>query len=297
MNESRHLLVFLDVVDQGSFVNAAKLRNTDPGRVTKQIKALESELGAVLLNRSTRSMSLTEVGEKVYAKARQIKALMDEVSDIPKDYQQKVQGVVKVTSPVFIGRKYVEPAIRAIQAQYPDVVFELEITDGHTDIIKEGYDVAIRQWEPKDSNLIAVKLRDVSFKLVASPAFIQKHGKPESVKDLETLPASLYRRKNLYRNKLQYFNHEQELVAESLNGNFIVNDADLIMRATLAGNAFAQVADYMADEYLNSGELIQLLPDLSLPPELSVYAVYPHRGATKGTKLLIEQLKQSLVEN
>ncbi|MDG3087465.1 LysR family transcriptional regulator [Vibrio hannami] len=295
MNESRQLLVFLDVVDQGSFVNAARLRNTDPGRVTKQIKALETKLGAVLLNRSTRSMSLTEVGEKVYAKASQIKTLLDEVSDIPGDYQQNVQGVVKATSPVFIGRKFVEPAIRSIQTQYSNVVFDLEITDGHTDIIKEGYDVAIRQWLPKDSNLIAIKLRDVSFKLVASPQFLQKHGQPASVHDLARLPASLYRRKNLYRNKLQYFNHEQELVSEPLHGNFVVNDADLIMRAALAGNTFAQVADYMADEYLQSGELVQLLPELQLPPEQSVYAVYPHRGATKGTKLLIEQLKHSLV--
>ncbi|WP_375749128.1 LysR substrate-binding domain-containing protein [Vibrio sp. HN007] len=295
MNESRQLMVFLDVVDQGSFVNAAKLRNTDPGRVTKQIKALENELGAVLLNRSTRSMSLTEIGEKVYAKARQVKLLLDEVSEIPQDYQQKVQGVVRVTSPVYIGRKYVEPAIRSIQTQYPEVIFELEITDGHTDIIKEGYDVAIRQWEPKDSNLIAVKLKDVSFKLVASPKFIEKHGNLQSVKDLVALPASLYRRKNLYRDKLQYFNDKQELVSEPLNGNFVVNDADLIMRATLAGNAFAQVADYMADDYLETGELVQLLPQLSLPPEQSVYAVYPHRGATKGTRLLIEELKQSLM--
>ncbi|MDG3086463.1 LysR family transcriptional regulator [Vibrio hannami] len=294
MNESKNLLVFLDVVDQGSFVNAAKLRNTDPGRVTKQIKSLENELGAILLNRSTRSMSLTEVGEKVYAKARQIKLLMDEVNDIPHDYQQKVQGVVKVTSPVFIGRKYVEPAIRSIQTQYPEVVFELEITDAHTDIIKEGYDVAIRQWEPRDSNLIAVKLTDVSMKLVASPCFIQKHGKPDSVQDLAALPASLYRRKNLFRNKLQYFNDDHELVSETLNGNFVVNDADLIVRAALAGNAFAQIADYMADDYLESGELVQILPDLSLPPEQSVYAVYPHRGATKGTRLLIEELKQLL---
>lgn len=294
MNDSKQLLVFLDVVDQGSFVNAAKLRNTDPGRITKQIKQLESQLGAVLLNRSTRSMSLTEVGEKVYAKARQIKALLDDVNEIPSEYQKKVQGLVRVTSPVYIGRKYVEPAIRAIQAEYPDVVFELEITDGQSDIIKEGFDVAVRQWQPKESNLIATKLRDVELKLVASPDFVEKHGEPSSVEELLKLPASLYRRKTLFRDELHYFSSEQELVTAKFNGAFIVNDADLIMRSTVAGNAMSLVADYMAQDALDSGELIQLLPELALPAEHSVYAVYPHRGATKGAKLLIDSLKQLL---
>ncbi|GLO60615.1 LysR family transcriptional regulator [Vibrio sp. MACH09] len=295
MNDSKQLLVFLDVVDQGSFVNAAKLRNTDPGRVTKQIKNLENQLGAVLLNRSTRSMSLTEVGEKIYAKASQIKTLLDDVSEIPHEYQQKVQGVVRVTSPTFIGRKFVEPAIRTIQQQYPDVVFELEVTDGKSDIIKEGYDVAIRQWQPQDSNLIATKLRDVQLKLVASPEFINIHGGFSSIEELLPLPASLYRRKNHFRDKIQYFNDQQELVTRSLNGYFIVNDADLILNATLAANAYSLVADYMAEDHLKSGDLVELLPDLQLPPENSVYAVYPHRASTKGTKLLIEKLKQALV--
>lgn len=295
MTESRNLLVFLDVVDQGSFVNAAKFRNTDPGRITKQIKALERELGSVLLNRSTRSMSLTDVGEKVYAKALHIRDLLEDVNNISNEYHQKVQGIVRVTSPVFIGRKFVEPAIRSIQYQYPDVIFDLEITDGHTDIIKEGYDVAIRQWTPKDSNLIATKLRDVSLKLVASPTFIDKYGLPESVEQLVKLPACLYHRKNLFRDKLPYFNNEQKLVTKSLHGTFSVNDGELIMRTTLAGNAFAHVANYMAEEHLESGALVELLPELPQPPEQSIYAVYPHRSATKGTKLLIDMLKKTLV--
>lgn len=84
------------MVDQGSFVNAARLRSTDPAQVSKQIKTLETRLNAVLLNRSTRSLSLTEVGEKIYAKAQQVKLLLDEISDILGEYQQKVQGGIRI---------------------------------------------------------------------------------------------------------------------------------------------------------------------------------------------------------
>ncbi|WED23804.1 LysR family transcriptional regulator [Vibrio sp. JC009] len=294
MNDSKLLFVFMDVVDQGSFAGAARLRNIDPGQVTKHIKSLESQLGAVLLNRSTRSMSVTEVGEKIYEKAVQMKALLDEVNDIPDEYTQKVQGTVRVTSPEFIGRKYIGPAIRELQAQYPELMFELEITDDRTDLIKEGYDVAIRQWQPKDSNLIATKLRDVELMLVASPDFINTHGNPSSVSELVKLPASVYHRRGFTQDKLRYFNQEQELVKEKLNHYFMANDADLMMQAALSGNSFCLVMDYMPDEYLESGELVHLFPELAFPTELPIYAVYPHRSVPKGARLLVDALRQKL---
>ena len=287
-------MVFQDVVDQGSFVGAAKLRDVDPGQVTKQIKALEKRLNAVLLNRSIRSLSLTEIGEKVYVRAQQIKVLLNEISEIPGEYQQKVQGIIRVTSLSYVGRHFVEGAIADLQKEYPDVRVELEVSDGQSDIIKDGYDVAIRQWQPKESNLIATRLRDVQLRLVASPKFVKQHGNPASVSELLKLPASVYYRRDLMRDKLQYFNVDQNLVTEKLNGFFMVNDADLMLKSALAGNTFCIMADYMVEDYLTSGELVRLLPKLTMPFEYSIYAVYPHRSATKGTRLFIEYLKNRL---
>ncbi|MDG3086409.1 LysR family transcriptional regulator [Vibrio hannami] len=288
------LQVFADVVDQGSFTGAADIRETNVSYITRQIKKLESELNTSLLNRSTRAIALTESGKLVYDNAKQINELVKNVSTIAEDQSDKLSGTLKVTSAVYLGRKFLFPIVEKLCDQYPDINIELQLNDHQVDIIKDRFDMAIRVWKPRSVDLIGQKLLDVHLLLAASPEFVNKHGLPQSLDDLKDLPAIVYGRKGHTNKAFNYFDAAGELRSLDINANICINDAEQLNLCAANGNRYFVPTNFMAAEKVRSGELIQLLPDLKFSADEAIYAVYPNRELSKVARLLIDELKKEL---
>ncbi|WP_375749106.1 LysR family transcriptional regulator [Vibrio sp. HN007] len=288
------LQVFADVVDQGSFTGAADIRETNVSYITRQIKKLESELNTSLLNRSTRAIALTESGKLVYDNARQINELVKNVSTIAEDQSDSLNGTLRITSAVYIGRKFLFPIVERLCDQYPDINIELELNDYQVDIIKDRFDMAIRVWKPRSVDLIGHKLLDVRLLLAASPEFVSKHGMSKSLDDLKNLPAIVYGRKGHTNKAFNYFDESGELRSFDINANICINDAEQLNQCVANGNRYFLPTNFMAAEKLRTGELVQLLPDLKFPDDEAIYAVYPNRELSKIARLVIEELKKEL---
>ncbi|WCE31839.1 LysR family transcriptional regulator [Vibrio sp. SCSIO 43137] len=288
------LQVFADVVDQGSFTGAADVRETNVSYITRQIKKLEAELKALLLNRSTRALSLTETGQQVYQHARQINELMKDVSTIADNQSDQLTGSLRITSAAYIGKKFLFPIIERLCDEHPDINIELQLNDHQVDIIRDRFDMAIRVWKPKSVDLVGQKLLDVRFLLAASPSFIDKHGLPQTIEDLKSLPAIVYARKGHTNKAFNYIDDSGKLRSFDINANLCVNDAEQLNQCIANGKRYYVPTNFMVADKIKNGELIQLLPALNFPAEESIYAVYPNRELSRIAKLLIGELKKDL---
>ena len=192
MPNTNQLLLFLDVVQQGSFTKAATLHDMDNSSLSKQIKKLEQDLGVQLLNRSTRSFSLTSAGEDILAQTYVLKDTINQIQGIADSYQSEPKGVLRITSPIYFGQQYLQPIITQFMRKYPDVQIVLSLDDKIANIIAGQFDIAFRFSKLVESNLIAKKIADSNFMLVASNDFVKQHGEPKTPQDLLSLPAVIY---------------------------------------------------------------------------------------------------------
>ena len=207
MDTTSRLLMLLEVVEQGSFAKAAEIRNIDRSVISKQISRLEDELGVRLLNRTTRSFSLTAAGAEMIKKADELRSLLGDTLRMAENYHLEPRGVLKITSSTLIGRRYLQPVINDFQKRFPQVEVELRLDDRLVDIVSEGFDLAFRVGEPKDSSLIARKIARNRLLLLASPAFIETYGMPKNITDLAQLPAASYASSSLRVDGVSYYNH------------------------------------------------------------------------------------------
>nr|WP_254843553.1 LysR family transcriptional regulator [Shewanella sp. UCD-KL21] len=155
---TKQLSLFLDVVQQGSFTKAAALHDMDNSLLSKQIKKLEAELGVQLLNRSTRSFSLTSAGEEILEQTQTLLDTLNQIQNIADSYQSEPKGIIRITSSIFFGQEYLQPVISQFMKQYPNVKVTLSLDDKRADIISDHFDVAFRIGKLTESNLIAKKL-------------------------------------------------------------------------------------------------------------------------------------------
>ncbi|EJL6751060.1 LysR family transcriptional regulator [Vibrio alginolyticus] len=288
------LMVFVDVVESGSFTAAAQLRETDVGYISRQIKKLETNLGSVLFNRSTRSLSLTSIGSSTYEDACKIRELSQRIVESAHKEKQDIQGLVRVTSGAFLGRKYLFPALEAISNLHEGVTIELELDEDKVDIIKKRFDLSLRVWKPTDSNLVAQKLASFGFLLAATPSFVERHGKPKQLSDLDALPSILYARQEHNNKQFSYYDQLGEIRTYRLNSNLLVSDAELIVKTVLSGKRFGLFPSFMIKDELESGELVQLLPDIKLVSDEGIYLVYPTKSKTRAVEVIVEELKRRI---
>ncbi|MGR5237936.1 LysR family transcriptional regulator [Vibrio alfacsensis] len=291
------LMVFVDVVEARSFTAAAQLRESDVGYISRQIKRLEKELGSVLFNRSTRSLSLTNLGNRTYQDACKIRNISNRIVESARSEKEVIQGLVRITSGAFLGRNYIFSVLERVSNRHPALTIELELDEDKVDIIKKRFDLSVRVWKPKDTNLVAQKLCNFGFLLAATPEFIREHGTPRSLSDLDSLPSVLYAR-NEHSNKQFSFYDEQGVIRTyHLSSNLLVSDAELIVRTVLGGKRYGLFPSFMVENELKSGKLVQLLPQIKLVSDEGIYLVYPTKSKTKAIEMIIDELKREISFN
>jgi len=292
MDITSRLLIFLEVVEQGSFAKAAEIRNIDRSVISKQISRLEDELGARLLNRSTRSFSLTAAGAEMTKKAVEIRELLAETLRLAENFHQEPRGILKITSSSIIGRRYLQPVINDFQKRFPQVEVELRLDDRVVDIIAEGFDLAFRIGKPKDSSLISRPLARNRLLILAAPEFIKHYGKPEKIEDLLPLPAASFANATIRFRDIKYIDKDGLSKEQKMNSIFRSNDPETLLMKVLSGSAYSITPAFMINNEIKDGLLVPLLPDLTLENYHSMYAVYPHRDLPVRTRLFFDAVRE-----
>ena len=288
---NRQLMAFIDVVNYESFAEAAKHRDMLPSLLSRNIKSLEEKLGVVLLKRTTRALSLTEAGEHIYQQALVLKGLEQKMNSFAQNYSATASGLVRLTCASHLSQDYILPTIKAIQSEYPEINFEVDFDDRRVDIVKEEFDMAVRIWKPQDSSLIGQKLRSSRLVLVASPEFIEQYGMPENIAQLSTLPSACYARLGVIRDKIRFYDSEDKIQVINMNPTYKSSSPESLVQSAKLGMYFTMVTDHNLSRELESGELIQLFPEVRFPAEDSIYAVYPNKDLSFGARLFIDKLK------
>lgn len=286
--------MLLEVVEQGSFAKAAEIRNIDRSVISKQISRLEDELGVRLLNRTTRSFSLTAAGAEMIKKAAELRELLSETIRLAENYHQEARGLLKITASTLIGRRYLQPVINDFQKRFPQVEIELRLDDRLVDIVAEGYDLAFRIGEPKDSSLIARKIARNRLLLLAAPQFIDTYGMPETMSDLAQLPAASYANSAFRLDGIHYYNAQGEACEQKIKSVFRANDAEALLMKTLSGTSYFLAPAFLLDNEIIEGKLVPLLTDVKLMDHSAMYAVYPHRDLPVRTRLFFDAVREYL---
>jgi len=288
--------MLLEVVEQGSFSKAAEVRNLDRSVFSKQISKLEQELGVRLLNRTTRSFSLTAAGAEMVKKAAELRFLLNDTVQLAGNYHQEPKGLLRISASSFIGKHYLMPVVNSFQKRYPQVTIELRLDDRLVDMIADGYDLAFRVGELKDSSLVARKLSDNRRMIIATPKFVEMFGAPEKMADLAELPAVTYQNEHMKIDSISYYDEAGEVQEQVINPVFWSNDAETMLEKVLSHSAFMAVPTFFFADNIDSSQFIRLLPEVKLPNYNDIYAVYPHRDLPVRTRLFLDAARHFIGE-
>lgn len=286
--------MLLDVIERGSFAKSAASRNIDRSVISKQISRLEEDLGVRLLNRTTRSFSLTAAGAEMVKKAEQLRQLLGETVRLAENYHQEPRGILKITSSSIIGRRFIQPVINDFQKRFPQVEIELHLDDQLVDVVAEGFDLAFRMGEPKDSSLIARKIARNRLILLASPEFIDTYGLPASIEELGDYPAASYWSQSIRVESIRYYNDKNEACELKTKSTFRANDGEVLLMKALSGADYVLLPAFVIENEVKDGLLIPFLTDVKLIDYSPMYAIYPHRDLPVRTRLFFDAVKDYL---
>jgi DNA-binding transcriptional LysR family regulator len=274
-NRAGEMLVFVRVVEAGSFSEAARLMMMTPSTVSKLIARLEARLGTRLIERSTRRLDLTTEGEFYYERSQALLAELDETEQQISQGGAEPEGVVRVSSSVTFGAAALEPILPAFWEAYPRIVVDLSLSDEVVDLYLDRTDVAIRVGKLYDSNLMARKIGETQRRIVASPAYLEKWGTPETPEDLASHNCLGF---NFRRaNPVWPMREGGRIVERMLSGSLLVNNGETIRRMAIAGMGIGRIADYHVRGPIARGELVELLADNALAESDEIHALF--RGA------------------
>ena len=270
------LTTFSAIVSAGSISAAASRLGCGKSVISRQLARLEADLGARLIQRTTRKLTLTEVGKVVLLEAQQIDRALSNVAQISGQFQQEVRGPLRVACPRPLGQRHLVPLITEFTRLYPLVEVTLLVEDRMSDLIAEQIDVAIRVAHLEDSTLVARKLADNPRVLVAAPAYLARAGVPLVPEDLTQHECLLWTRENRVYDEWPFtFDGRTTLVR--VQGRIRINDG-MALVATACGGAGVTLLDrLLVEPELASGVLVELLPAYRLPSGPPLYAVYPAR--------------------
>ncbi|MGE0205547.1 MAG: LysR family transcriptional regulator [Hyphomicrobiaceae bacterium] len=266
------LEIFARVARTGNMSAAGREMGLSPAVVSKRISLLEERLGTRLFQRTTRQLTLTETGEGFFKRIVDILSLIDEAEDFVSRRNTRPRGVLKVTAPTTFSRLHIAPYLSQFLARYPEIEMEFHLTDNNVDIIREGFDVAVRIGELKDSSLVARKLAPNRRVICAAPAYLERYGTPNTLADLEHLNCLSAGAQDVWR-----LDGPEGPLQLRVKGNIRSNSSEFIREAIMAGLGVGLRSTWDVGPELMTGELKAVLPDYVGSSNVSVYAVYPCR--------------------
>jgi len=266
------LQIFAKVASTRSMSESGRILGLSPAVVSKAIKRLETSLGVRLLQRTTRQIAVTETGQAFYERVIEILASVQEAENFVSGRSAEIAGELRVSAPTSFGRMHVAPHLRGFMELYPNVSVELVLSDAFTDIISEGYDLAIRISALKDSGLVARKLAATRRILCASPEYLERFGVPKTMRELANhtcLPA--------HNGEPWRLEGPEGSLTYRPEGKLKTNSSEVIREAVISGLGIALRSTWDIGTELSTGRLVQVLPGYEGPQNTTVSAVYPSR--------------------
>jgi DNA-binding transcriptional LysR family regulator len=287
----QQMSVFARVVGAGSLSAAARELGLSPALVSRNLAALESRLGVRLINRTTRSLHLTDEGASYYEACSRLLAEIDEADAAVAAGRVEPQGVLRVALPASFGHLHVAPRIPEFAERYPKVRLALSLSDRSVNVIEEGFDIAVRIAELEDSSLAARRLAPNRRVVCASPQYLERHGTPR-------LPEDLVHHNCLTTSDFamtwDYKDPRGKPGAARVAGRYACDNWEVLREWALAGLGIALKSTWDVYRHLQDGSLVALFPGYSFHSDVAIYAVYPHRRHLPAkTRVFIEFLAAS----
>lgn len=274
MDRLTSLTAFVRVVDTGGFSAAARKLNMSTTMVSNHIQALEERLGARLLNRTTRKVSVTEIGKTYYDRCIQILSDLEQADDIAGALQSVPRGTLRIHSATHMV-PFVAGVVAKLLSTYPDVKVDLRMGEANVDLIEEGYDVALRMTPPPDSSLIVRSLATWRHVLCCSHDYLERHGRLQQLAELTEHNCG--RHLNYpFGDEWRFFDRKGAPASVRISGSLVTNSGEALRRMVIEGAGIGLLAGFLVSDDLDAGRLVRLLPEYR-PVEMSMNAVYPHR--------------------
>ncbi len=289
----RDMGLFVALVDAQSFSGAAEALGLSKSAVSKQLARLESRLDARLLERTTRSMRLTDVGDVYYRRAKRIVDAAEEAETEVCERQHTAVGRLTVSAPMSFGQRYLGVTVARFVAQHPQVEVVFDLADRYVDLVDEGYDLAIRVGALADSSLVARRIATTRQLLVASPDYLARRGRPKAPRDLARHECLVYRQGTARVDTWRFASANGEVTVR-VDGRLASNDGDILAQAAAEGAGVAYLPDFIVEPHLEEGRLVRLLPR-SCRTTSMVSAVYPsRRSISEKIRLFVEEVSATL---
>jgi DNA-binding transcriptional LysR family regulator len=266
---------FVLVARLGSLAAAARAIDLTPPAATRRLALLESRLGVRLVNRTTRSISLTSEGETYLEHATRILAEVREMEEVVSQGRATPRGLLRVNATLGFGRTAIAPLVSAFAVRYPDVKVLVEVTDKPIDLVDSGFDLAIRFGTLPDKRLNARRILSNRRFLCASPAYLERHGTPATLADLASHRCIIHRQNDDAYGIWRFIHHQHSEVIK-VHGMLSSNDGDIVLGWALDGHGILIRSEWDLAKYLDSGRLRVVLPEFALPAA-DLYVYYPDR--------------------
>ncbi|WP_419736789.1 LysR family transcriptional regulator [Pseudomonas sp. COR18] len=288
MSEMDDLAAFAVLVEAGSFTLAAEQLGCSKGQLSKRISHLETQFAVQLLHRTTRRLSLTAAGAALLPQAQALVVQVQRARQALARLKDDIAGPVRMTVPVSLGETFFDGLLLEFSRNYPDVQIELDLSNSFRDLVREGFDLAIRTETGRDERLVARPLLVINELTCASPAYLEAHGEPQTPRELANHRCLL---NSHYSGREEWQYHSQhELLRVRVGGTFASNHYSLLKKAALAGAGIARLPSYALAAELADGRLRWLLRDYRTR-DMPAYLVHPYQGGLpRRTQVLADYL-------
>ena len=283
--------MFVEIVDRGSLSAASRHAQISLPVVVRTLAALEKRLGVRLLNRTTRSIHLTDAGAEFYQRCKRIAADVEEAEQAASSGRQTPSGMLTVNAPSMFGRMQVAPLVGTFLEQHPLLKIELTLSDRYADIIEDGVDVAVRIGALRDSSLAAVQLGRTQRVVVASPAYLRRAGEPKTLEELKDHNCLLFT--GLPLGRIWHFVRDGQETGIQVAGSLASPSADAVIQASLKGCGITRVLYYQVMDQVAAGKLQLLLQNFA-PNPVPIHAVFAHpKLVSAKVRAFVDHLKQN----
>lgn len=290
MNTLQQIAAFAETAKHGNFAAAARETGSAPSTLAKAVARLEAALGVKLFHRTTRQVSLTADGERLFRRCQRLLAEVDELQAEASGVRAAPSGTLRIDLPIVLGRRWILPLLARMAQRHPQLSLDVRLQDGYVDLVKEGVDAAIRVGELKDSSLVSRRLATQNMVLVASPQYLAARATPKRIDQLAGHDAVLFRMPTSGKDRPWQLRQRGNPVELHPPSRVRVNDGEGLVEAIKLGLGLGQVPDYFVRDELARGELVEVLAQCR-PAPMPISIVYPGaRLVPQRVRALIEEL-------
>ncbi|HSN34379.1 MAG TPA: LysR family transcriptional regulator [Ideonella sp.] len=292
MQGLQQFVAFAETAKHGSFAAAARELGSAPSTLAKAVSRLEAALGVKLFHRTTRQVSLTPDGERLFHRCQRVLAEVDDLKAEAAGTRTAPAGALRISLPIVYGKRVLMPLLARLVERHPGLQLDIRLEDGYVDLVRDGFDLAVRVGALRDSTLVARRFASQTLLLVGSPDYLERHGTPRSIEALSGHAATVFCQPSDRRLRPWQLRARGKPIELHPPARVRVNDGEGMVEAVCLGLGLGQLPNYMVEDQIADGRLVELLPSCRPPPQ-AISAVYPSgRLVPPRVRVVLERLDE-----